>query len=751
MTMPHAAVTEMLAAPWVLGPVTFGAPAMLWGALAAGGPVLIHLMLRNKARRMPLPTVRFVIKTQRRTQAWQRLKHILLLLLRILAILLLVAVLARPTLETAALSAGSRRPVAAVFCLDDSASMGYRNENVTRFERARGLAVRALRDRDRFPPGSTLALLTGSTPVGATRLSLDVDYIRQRVEQLEGGEHDRGVGGMIEHAYRLLDEADLPAREIYVFGDLTRQAWRDVPVGAYAERSGVQVFCVDVGVEEPVNVAVLDPVLPDRTVSAGATVRVRFGLQVTGARQPRSLEVALDGKPYWRLGRVAPEQAERSFQVELAKLAPGLHQGEIRLRPEDPLRADDVRYFSLHVGSLPKVLVVGESTSPVAAVVSAMIAPADLPANRQRTELTQVAPADLARVEDFSTFLAVLLADVASVPRAVAGGLVRYVTGGGLLMVVPGPALDPAGYAEAEGSLAAVPAEVVVPDKPVHIAPPDKPHPWVARFQDGSGLSLSEPSVRRYLRFGELLEGAQVLAAMDDGAPAIVVRQIGRGRSTVLAFSPVREWSDFAVDAGPLLVLLHAALTEAMPRSAGAWNLRVGERAAIPLPRGVQDGVPATGQDQTGVAAGQDGAGVAFTVTSPTRRASWPAAVDRETRTLQPVTDRVGHYLIVREGDEAPSGIAYSVNTPAGESDLRRTPTEAIAACFPPDSVRCVRDLDELRGADESQVAMHALGGWLALVLLALMIAESFLSNRFHRAPASEEPGAPAQGPPTSA
>lgn len=725
--MSTGTVDVPVIAQWMLGPVTFAAPAMLWGAVAALGPVLIHLMMRSKPQRVPLPTLQFVLKTHQQTQARHRLKQLLLLLLRMLAILLLVLMLARPTLESAALPVATRKPVEAVFCMDDSASMDYRSQNVSRFEQARELAVRLLRDQQRFPPGSRLTMLTGSAPMGSARLSPDIPYIRSQVEQLEVGQHDRPVGPMLERAYELLGEGSLDTREIYVFNDLTRQSWRDTPTGAFAGRNQVRVFCVDVGVETNANFALLDPAVPERPVPVGTPVQIRFGIQAGQSAGRRDAEVLIDAKPRWRLDGLTFQPRQVGSQVvRLVDLAPGLHQGEIRIYPEDPLDIDNVRYFSVYVGRPPTVAVVAGADSEVAAVVSAMLAPADLPADRRRIGLTQVAGGELAGLKNAPPYSAILLVDVPSISPSAFAGLADYVTAGGWLIVVPGPAMNPAGYQAGQSVLAALPVEVVAPLEPVYIAPPDRPHALLGRFQDGTGLSLSEPAVRRYVRFGAPLGGGSVIARLSDGSPAIVVRRVGRGTSVVLAISPQRDWGDWAVDAGPLLVLLNTLVAESLPQTTPASNLRIGQEARLFV---------------RGSAASSQAASIrAMTITSPTRRQSWPAVVEATVDTVAAITDRCGHYRIVADGGTRADELGYSVNTPADESQLDRLSPSDIESRFAPGTIEVMREPDALTGGRMAGGTSRDLSVWLALTLLGLLIAESFLSNRFYRQPETERP-----------
>ena len=81
-------------------------------------------MLRDRARRRVLPTLRFLPRFAPQSMARHKLKNILLLVARLLILLLLVLGFARPYLRGGAAS-DTARPAeeAAVFALDGSLSM----------------------------------------------------------------------------------------------------------------------------------------------------------------------------------------------------------------------------------------------------------------------------------------------------------------------------------------------------------------------------------------------------------------------------------------------------------------------------------------------------------------------------------------------------------------------------------------------------------------------------------------------------
>src|SRR5215210_1512622 len=118
-------------------------PALLPWMFAAGVPLAIHLLTRRTRRRMDLPTLRFLQRTLAHQSSLFRWRHLLLLLLRTLAVLALVLAFTRPTLNSALAVPGGER-AGVVVVLDVSQSMGYSAGGLTSLAKAKGEAIEAL-------------------------------------------------------------------------------------------------------------------------------------------------------------------------------------------------------------------------------------------------------------------------------------------------------------------------------------------------------------------------------------------------------------------------------------------------------------------------------------------------------------------------------------------------------------------------------------------------------------------------------
>ena len=76
-------------------------PALLAGLGLAVIPLLLHLLLRAKPKRLIFPALRLIQQRRRQNVRRMQLRHLWLLLLRILAIVLVVVAVCRPSLPAA--------------------------------------------------------------------------------------------------------------------------------------------------------------------------------------------------------------------------------------------------------------------------------------------------------------------------------------------------------------------------------------------------------------------------------------------------------------------------------------------------------------------------------------------------------------------------------------------------------------------------------------------------------------------------
>src|SRR5216117_2291078 len=99
--------------------MTFLAPLYLLLAGAASVPLLIHLLRRRIGLRVEFPAARYLARAEREHSRTLRMRNLLLMLLRVLAVVLLAVAAARPAARS--MGAG-HAPTALAIVIDNSMS-----------------------------------------------------------------------------------------------------------------------------------------------------------------------------------------------------------------------------------------------------------------------------------------------------------------------------------------------------------------------------------------------------------------------------------------------------------------------------------------------------------------------------------------------------------------------------------------------------------------------------------------------------
>jgi hypothetical protein len=119
--------------------VNFLYPLFLVAALAIAIPIIIHLFNFRKYKKVFFPDIRFLKEIQEQTQKSSQLKHLLILLSRILAVLSLVFAFAQPFFSKDA-DKVTQGPKAISIYIDNSYSMGVETNSLSLLDLAKGKA-----------------------------------------------------------------------------------------------------------------------------------------------------------------------------------------------------------------------------------------------------------------------------------------------------------------------------------------------------------------------------------------------------------------------------------------------------------------------------------------------------------------------------------------------------------------------------------------------------------------------------------
>src|SRR5688500_16230249 len=153
---------------------------LIFAAVGASVPLVLHLMQNKRKLQMPFPTIRFLKLAEKHSSRRIRLENLLLWLLRTLIMALLGLAFAMPMIRRSGFGWLGDAPRDVAIVLDASYSMSYRAGRGTAWDEALESArviIEGLSDKDRFciylareQPEALVAEPIGNKQEGVSRL-----------------------------------------------------------------------------------------------------------------------------------------------------------------------------------------------------------------------------------------------------------------------------------------------------------------------------------------------------------------------------------------------------------------------------------------------------------------------------------------------------------------------------------------------------------------------------------------------------
>ena len=326
--------------------MSFLAPIWLALAGAAAVPLLIHLLRRRIGARVVFPAARYLARAEQEHSRKLRLRNLLVMFLRVLAVLCVAAAAARPVGRLAGVG---HAPTALALVVDNSLSSSAVVDGrpvLGRLTAAADSALAATTPADRV----WLVTADGATVGGS------VAAVRRALGEVRPLAGSGDPAGAVRRAAALVRSSGVAEGVVAVVTDGQATSW---PTPIALEDSRVAVHAPDV--RPPANGAVLRAAaVPARWTPAGAVEG-----RVLAPAESAAYRITLGRRTLARGTVSAPRGGgEASLLVRAAPPERGWLPGTVELEP-DELRGDDVRHFALWIGAAPRVTA-GEGAGPFA-------------------------------------------------------------------------------------------------------------------------------------------------------------------------------------------------------------------------------------------------------------------------------------------------------------------------------------------------------------------------------------------------
>ena len=731
-------------------------PLFLFGLLAAGIPLIIHLWNRRRVVTIDFSSLMFLMAAHRENARRFQLRQLLILLLRMAIIALIALALARPFLTLGLPIASIRAKTDIVIVLDNSYSMAYQDVDGIRFEKAKTLAIDIL-ETLRHGDSAALILMSDIPNPIFRQLTPDLQSVTAAIKDATVSYRATNVQPSLELAHEILAESEQLNKELYLISDFTQNGWENV--GARLprpyNRSGARVSLIPVTEGEAHNTNI-EEVRPSNQLIG---VNLPLQLNVTTANYSVAplaqhiLTLFIGGEKQKTVSFSAAANESLNTTLTYNFFTPGTHIGYLTLT-EDRLNIDNQRYFTLNVIGEVRVLCVGEETEYLTLALnphknSRQQSVSD--SNQQRDFLNAPPTANGLRLLKTDTMIlptqctptafesfpledydVIILADVPKITRQIGAQLQEFIRHGKSIIAFVSTHSNTDSY-NSFGD-AWLPAQLGSPltwTPPQQVRAYQAGHPIFDIFPNEGFSAQYAPQFHSGVVLRPTSE-SEIIAHFGDDTPFLVERN--QGTSTVLLYncglntpsanaSPSHTTNDLLVNPYFLPMLQQSVLYTAIAnRNLLTWGGHVGDTYTARYPRSA--GGKASIRLKTTVDI-PDNDGL-----NPDNSTVVPIAEDG---TLQfQRTERPGIYQVeVRTQDRLQRDF-FAVNVDPTEADLAQIPLQQAAARVGAQTTPSTQTEGTTVADDAYNVKRHGREIWGELLLLTvcLMLFESFLSNR---------------------
>ena len=323
------------------------------GAGALAIPVAVHFLTKPRPVTHPLATIRFLREIIEEKRSRSRLRDLIVLFLRMLAIGLLAMALARPWLSNSqAIEALPDDATARVILIDVSQSMSAKSTGTTAIAQAQSIALKYL---EYSPNLQANVVLVGAKarPVFKS-VSPNLAIVRESVQSAVTRCERVDVKAAMNMVGAMLSESKAAKSELIVISDFQRSNWSNLYLDTIPNDTKIQLESV--APETINNIAVTGFRLSGRAIVDSEVILEFDVANYTDQEADIRASVDLNGTPTLVSGKVN-SQSVGTLTTTMKFAQPQWVTGWIELQGNsDAYVADDARPIAFRIEKPPKVV-----------------------------------------------------------------------------------------------------------------------------------------------------------------------------------------------------------------------------------------------------------------------------------------------------------------------------------------------------------------------------------------------------------
>lgn len=406
-------------------------PLFLYGLAAISIPIIIHLFNFRRFRKVYFTNVKFLEELKQQTQKQSQLKHLLTLLMRVLAVAALVLAFAQPYIPVSQTDASRDARNAVSIYIDNSFSMGLTSPKGTlldeAIDNARDMAMA-------YSTTDVFQLLTNDF-LGYHQRYVSRDEFLELLNEIEISPASRMISEVYTRQSDLFHEQSQENKITGLISDFQKNI---TDFHQIQPDTSITAYVLPVEADEKSNLYIDSAWFDAPAYRTGQLARINVKISNASQNEFEKIPVKLIINGQQRAIASFDINANRDVNIDLPFTinTSGIHYGKLEI-VDHPITYDDVLYFTFEVKEEIPVLAIN--------------------AGQQSTYLNSLFGSDSAFVFDnvtagqidystFNQYNLIILNGLNMISSGLTMELKRFLQGGGNLAVFPGEMIDPESY-----------------------------------------------------------------------------------------------------------------------------------------------------------------------------------------------------------------------------------------------------------------------------------------------------------------
>lgn len=397
-------------------------PEFLFALAAIAIPIIIHLFNFRRYKKVLFPSVRFLKTVQEETQSKSRLKHLLVLFSRILAISFLVLAFAQPFIQADNVEVKKGKKYVS-FYVDNSFSMDATGEDGTLLQEAQS-KVRALVNG--YGPADRFQLVTNDLKPKYQQF-VTAEELVSFVDELEISPIARPLSDIVIRMNDALNNAEAPNKQAYVISDFQKSTanLNQIPLD-----TNIQFFALHSAANVSSNVSIdscwFDS--PVRIQDASEILHVKISNRSEEAVDNLQVQLYINDQQVAPANITIPGNASETISLNFVNRTTGSIKGKIKIE-DYPVTFDDNFYFSYEIDATRNILVLKQDEDDKD--------PIDRMFRDDENFKVTTVPADQVELSTLKDYSVIVLQELTDISTGLTEQLAAYGMAGGSILLVP--------------------------------------------------------------------------------------------------------------------------------------------------------------------------------------------------------------------------------------------------------------------------------------------------------------------------